>query len=76
MKRKFHARCERGEKVEITSKFYLSLLILDKASTGDIFLKAIDEGMITFHQDGISKILQGITTLEEVNRVIFDAMDG
>ncbi|MBS3968857.1 MAG: type II/IV secretion system protein [Clostridia bacterium] len=51
-------------------------LILNKASTGDIFLKAVNEGMMTFYQDGISKVLQGITTLEEVNRVVFDTMDG
>jgi len=54
----------------------INKLILDKASTEDIFLKAIDEGMITFHQNGISKVLQGVTTLEEVNRILFDAMDG
>ncbi|WP_051534262.1 GspE/PulE family protein [Desulfitibacter alkalitolerans] len=51
-------------------------LILNKASTGDIFVKAADEGMMTFSQDGISKALQGITTLEEVNRVVFGVIDG
>ena len=54
----------------------INKLILDKASTEDIFLKAIDEGMLTFYQDGISKVLQGVTTLEEVNRVVFDIVDG
>ena len=31
---------------------------------------AQSQGMITMYQDGILKCLQGITTLEEVNRVI------
>jgi len=52
----------------------ISKLILNKASTGDIFFKAIDEGMINFYQAGITKILQGVTTLEEVNRVVFGAV--
>lgn len=35
-----------------------------------IELKAREQGMITMYQDGILKCLQGITTLEEINRVI------
>lgn len=33
MKRKFHVRCESGEKVEITSKSYLSIYNFDKGTT-------------------------------------------
>ena len=70
----FSGRAALFEILLVTSD--INKLILDKASTGDIFLKAVDEGMITFYQDGISKILQGVTTLEEVNRVIFETKDG
>lgn len=44
-------------------------LILSEASTKDILEKAKEEGMITMKQDGILKVLQGMTTLEEVMRV-------
>lgn len=50
-------------------------LILNKASTGDVFQKAAKEGMMTFSQDGIAKVLKGMTTLEEVNRVAFGVID-
>lgn len=35
-----------------------------------IELQARKQGMITMYQDGVLKALQGVTTLEEVNRVI------
>lgn len=34
MRRKSHVRCEVGEKLEITSKVYLSLLIVDLFKSG------------------------------------------
>lgn len=40
-----------------------------RASGADIFTQAVAEGMITMKQDGILKVLQGITTMEEVYRV-------
>jgi general secretion pathway protein E len=30
---------------------------------------AIDEGMMTLYENGLEKVIQGITTLEEVLRV-------
>lgn len=39
------------------------------ASTQDLRKAAISQGMHTLYQDGISKALRGITTLEEVFRV-------
>jgi type IV pilus assembly protein PilB len=47
-------------------------LIVERATSGDIQRLAIKQGMITMRQDGYLKALQGITTLEEVNRVAAD----
>lgn len=47
-------------------------LIVARATTSQIQKQAISEGMITMRQDGYLKALQGITTLEEVNRVTAD----
>jgi type IV pilus assembly protein PilB len=44
-------------------------LILQKAPVGDIERQAIQEGMITMKQDGYLKVVEGITTIEEVLRV-------
>lgn len=47
-------------------------LIIARATSGQIQRQAVVEGMITMRQDGYLKALQGITTLEEVNRVTAD----
>lgn len=47
-------------------------LILEHASSGAIEEAATSEGMITMKQDGYLKVLEGITTLEEVLRVAQD----
>ncbi len=44
-------------------------LIVKHATSGEIQRQAIAEGMVTMRQDGYMKALQGLTTLEEVNRV-------
>jgi general secretion pathway protein E len=50
-------------------------LILQKADSGTIKKKAIQEGMITLRQDAILKVFNGITSIEEVIRVINDEGD-
>lgn len=45
-------------------------LALEKASGKEIARVAIEEGMITLRQDGLLKVKQGITSLEEVLRVV------
>lgn len=50
----------------------ISKLVLEHASSGAIEEVATEEGMITMMQDGYMKILEGITTLEEVLRVAQD----
>ena len=47
-------------------------LIVARATSNEIQKHAVAEGMITMRQDGYLKALQGITTLEEVNRVTAD----
>lgn len=47
-------------------------LIVNRATSNVIQKQAVAEGMITMRQDGYLKALQGITTLEEVNRVTAD----
>jgi type IV pilus assembly protein PilB len=47
-------------------------LIVARATSAEIQRKAVEQGMITMRQDGYLKALQGITTLEEVNRVTSD----
>jgi len=47
-------------------------LIVARSTSTEIQRKAIENGMITMRQDGYLKSLQGITTIEEVNRVTSD----
>jgi len=44
-------------------------LTFNQAPTEDLRRTAISEGMRTLYQDGIDKVLRGVTTLEEVMRV-------
>lgn len=44
-------------------------LIVKRATSAEIQRQAIAEGMVTMRQDGYLKVIQGLTTLEEVNRV-------
>ncbi|MGE5405881.1 MAG: GspE/PulE family protein [Candidatus Saccharibacteria bacterium] len=45
-------------------------MTLEHASAGDIKVQAVKEGMITFRLDGLFKAKQGLTSLEEVMRVV------
>ena len=47
-------------------------LILERSPSQNIEKVAIEEGMITMVQDGYLKVLEGITTLEEVIRVALE----
>ncbi len=44
--------------------------ILTSPSITDLIEKAIKKGMVTMEQDGLIKVLQGITTIEEMERVV------
>jgi type IV pilus assembly protein PilB len=45
-------------------------LIIKGSTTEDIELQAKKEGMLTMLEDGIFKAAQGLTTIEEVLRVV------
>lgn len=55
------------EVLPVTEK--ISRLILERSSSAEIGNLAKEEGMITMKQDGYLKVVEGITTMEEVLRV-------
>lgn len=58
------------ETLSVTEK--ISSLILQNADSNTLEKEAVAQGMITIKQDGYLKVLQGITTVEEVLRVAQD----
>ncbi len=50
----------------------IAKLILEHSSSGSIEQAAVGAGMVTMKQDGYLKVLEGVTTLEEVLRVAQD----
>ncbi|MBI1992676.1 MAG: type II/IV secretion system protein, partial [Candidatus Omnitrophica bacterium] len=50
----------------------LSPLILERASINDLRAKARADGMRSLREDGIAKVLAGVTTVEEMMRVTQD----
>ena len=48
-------------------------LIVQKATSNQIQKAGIEQGMVTLRQDGYLKVLNGVTSIEEVNRVAADA---
>jgi len=45
-------------------------LTLERRSAREIKEAAIAEGMVTLRRDGLTKVKQGLTSLEEVMRVV------
>ena len=74
--------CEKCNYIGFKGRTTVSeVLVIDKeieklislhALSSEIKEKAIENGMITMYQDGVLKVLEGETTLEEVNRVAKD----
>ncbi|AHB41248.1 hypothetical protein P148_SR1C00001G0453 [candidate division SR1 bacterium RAAC1_SR1_1] len=56
------------ETFEITDD--IKTMIIDGASTLMMYSKARETGYLTMKEDGILKLLDGITTLEEIRRVV------
>jgi type IV pilus assembly protein PilB len=56
------------EVLEVTDR--IRQLITERANAAVITQAAIEEGMTTMLEDGIGKVLEGVTTLEEVMRVV------
>ena len=55
------------EVLAVTEK--MGRLILERAPAIDIEKQALEEGMVTMKQDGYLKVIEGVTTIEEVLRV-------
>lgn len=70
--RGYSGRAGLYEVMDVTEE--IQNLIVARATSREIERKAIEQGMITMRQDGYLKSLQGITTLEEVNRVTADTI--
>lgn len=66
----YSGRAGLYEVMDVTEE--IQNLIVRRATTAEIQKVAIQQGMITMRQDGYLKALNGITTLEEVNRVAAD----
>ena len=50
----------------------ISRLTLERSTVSQIEERGVEEGMITMKQDGYLKVLEGVTTMEEVLRVAQD----
>jgi type IV pilus assembly protein PilB len=45
-------------------------LVIERASSDDVGRLAVEQGMITLRLDGLRKVAQGLTSLEEIFRVV------
>lgn len=68
--RGYSGRAGLYEVMDVTTE--IQDLIVARSTSAEIQRKAVEQGMITLRQDGYLKALQGITTIEEVNRVAAD----
>jgi len=66
----YSGRAGLYEVMDVTAE--IQALIVTRATSAEIQRKAQEQGMVTMRQDGYLKALQGITTIEEVNRVTSD----
>ncbi len=46
-------------------------MILEKRPSSELRKAALSEGMTTLRQSAVAKVLAGVTTLKEINRVTF-----
>lgn len=59
------------EVLDVTEE--IQKLIVQRATSAEIEKVAIEQGLVTMSQDGYFKVLEGLTTLEEVSRVTVTA---
>ena len=45
-------------------------MIIERFSSDEVKKAAVSQGMATLREDGLRKVAQGVTTLEEVFRVV------
>jgi type II secretory ATPase GspE/PulE/Tfp pilus assembly ATPase PilB-like protein len=63
----FSGRTVIGEILELTDE--IKEMILDKKPLSEIKKLAMEQGMIPIRQNGLEKVITGITSFEELNRV-------
>lgn len=66
----YYGRIGIFETLPVSEK--IAKLILEQAPAGEIEKRATEEGMVTMLQDGYLRVLEGVTTMEEVVRVVQD----
>jgi type II secretory ATPase GspE/PulE/Tfp pilus assembly ATPase PilB-like protein/tetratricopeptide (TPR) repeat protein len=66
----FKGRIGIHELMEATQE--VKILLKKNATSHDLALQAVEDGMTTLKQDGIQKLMKGITTIREVRRVCVD----
>jgi type IV pilus assembly protein PilB len=64
----YHGRFAIHEVLTVTEE--VERLIVDRGHSEDIKQMALSQGMITLRQAGLAQVLNGMTTLEEILRVI------
>ncbi len=64
----YRGRVALHEVMAVTEE--LERLAVARASSAEIGRVAIEQGMTTLRQDGWAKVLLGITTIEEILRVV------
>jgi type IV pilus assembly protein PilB len=65
----YHGRTAICELLDLTD--HIREMIVDRRPTSEIKRAAIEEGMITLRQSGLSKVRESVTTLKEINKVTF-----
>jgi type IV pilus assembly protein PilB len=65
----FHGRLAISELLDLSDR--IRELILEKRSASEIKRAAKEEGMTFLRESALEKVLQGITTLREINKVTF-----
>ncbi len=66
----YRGRTSVGEFLPMTDS--IRRLVMERADASRIEKKAVEEGMLTLYQEGISKVRAGVTTPEELLRVTQD----
>jgi type IV pilus assembly protein PilB len=65
----YHGRTAICELLDLSD--HIREMIVSRRPTSEIKRAAIEEGMITLRESGLSKVKNGMTTLKEINKVTF-----
>ncbi len=63
----FHGQVALIEVLRISDE--IEKMILREASSVEIMKQALKEGMVTLEEDGVMKVLEGVTSVSEIVRV-------